>query len=86
MLGNGTQNSKNVRFEEIETILIGLGFEKRQHGTNHAVFKRGRHIVPIPTRPQQVLPVYVKQVIRIIDELEDEMVMSDDDPTDEVVA
>ena len=79
------QNSKNVRFGEIETILIGLGFEKRQKGTSHAVFKLGGHQVTVPFRQQHVLPVYVEEVIRIIDALEGEMDISEDDSTDAVV-
>ena len=73
------QNPKNVRFEKIESILVGLGFNMRQEGTNHVVFTYGRHRVTIPARPQQVLPVYVKQVIQIIDALEDEMDISGGD-------
>jgi hypothetical protein len=73
------QNPKNVRFEKIESILVGLGFNRRQEGTNHVVFTYGRYRVLIPARPQQVLPVYVKQVIQIIDALEDESDISNGD-------
>ena len=32
-------NPSHVRFEEIENLLLRLGFNKRQKGTSHAVFR-----------------------------------------------
>lgn len=32
------QNPKHVRFEDVEIILLSLGFTKRQDGTSHATF------------------------------------------------
>jgi len=43
------QNPKNVRFDDIDTLLSGLGFEKRQRGS-HVTFSQkacGRITVPI---------------------------------------
>ncbi len=71
------QNSKNVRFEEIESILIGIGFTKRQDGTSHAVFTYGRHRLTIPHRKPFVLSVYVKQVLAEIDKIDLEEAESD---------
>jgi len=57
------QNPKHVRFEDIETILLGLGFSKRQESTSHAVFIYGVHriIVPKPHGDPFVKEVYVKK-------------------------
>ncbi|MBI5841501.1 MAG: toxin HicA [Chloroflexi bacterium] len=44
------QNPKHVRFEEIERVLLRLGFKKRQDGTSHAVFTLGKHIINVPKR------------------------------------
>jgi len=52
------QNPKNVRFEEIETILSRLGFVKRQEGTSHVLFKLGQHIINVPKRKPFVKPIY----------------------------
>ncbi len=65
------QNPKNIRFEEIETILIGLGFSKRQHGTSHATFTCGKLIITVPRQKPFVKPVYVKLLLEILDELDD---------------
>ncbi len=66
------QNPKNVRFEEIDTLLGGLGFEKRQRGTSHAVYTiSGQRPLTIPFRTPFILPVYVKQVLQVLDELDD---------------
>ena len=66
------QNPKNVRFEEIDTLLCGLGFEKRQRGTSHVTYTiPGRHPLTIPFRKPFILPVYVKQILQLLDELDD---------------
>jgi hypothetical protein len=45
------QNPKNVRFEEIDTLLCGLGFEKRQRGTSHATYTiPGKYTLTIPSQ------------------------------------
>ena len=66
------ENPKNVRFEEMDTILLGLGFEKRQRGTSHVVYiLKGKGRITIPFRQPFILAVYVKEVIKLIDELDD---------------
>lgn len=64
------QNPKNVRFEEIESILIGIGFTRRQEGTSHAIFTYGKHRLTVPHRKPFVLPVYVKQILEEIDKID----------------
>jgi hypothetical protein len=69
------QNPKHVRFEELETILLRLGFKKRQDGTSHAIFIFGRHIINVPKRKPFVKPFYVGLVLKALDtisELEDD--------------
>jgi hypothetical protein len=51
------QNPKNVRFEDIDKLLLSFGFEKRQKGS-HA------------TRKPFILPVYVKEVLILLDEMD----------------
>ena len=69
------QNPKHVRFEELESILQGLGFKKRQDGTSHAMFILGNHIVNIPKRKPFVKTKYVALALEALDaikELEEE--------------
>ena len=66
------QNPKHVRFEELETILLRLGFQKRQDGTSHALFKFVSHIVNVPKRKPFVKPKYVLLVLKVLDELSQE--------------
>jgi len=69
------QNPKHVRFEELETILLRLGFEKRQDGTSHAIFILDGHIINVPKRKPFVKPFYVGLVLKALDaisELEDD--------------
>lgn len=65
------QNPKHVRFEEIERILLGLGFKKRQDGTSHAMFVLGKHILNIPKRKPFVKPKYIGLVLEVLDNMED---------------
>jgi hypothetical protein len=53
------QNPKHVRFEELETVLLRLGFQKRQAGTSHAMFTFGNHIINVPKRKPFVKPISV---------------------------
>jgi predicted RNA binding protein YcfA (HicA-like mRNA interferase family) len=62
------KNDKNVRFDEIDRLLIGLGFERRSSGS-HFVYRMEKIQITIPQRKPFILPVYVKNVLRIIDEL-----------------
>ncbi len=69
------QNPRHVRFEELEAILLWLGFTKRQDGTSHAMFIFGKHIVNIPKRKPFVKPKYVELALEALDaikELEEE--------------
>ncbi len=62
------KNDKNVRFDEIDGLLINLGFERRSSGS-HFVYRMQKIQITIPMRKPFILPVYVKNVLRIIDEL-----------------
>lgn len=64
------QNPQSVRPEEMDALLLSLGFVKRQKGS-HAVYKFGRHIQTIPYRKPFLLPIYVKQVLSMLDEMID---------------
>ena len=66
------QNPKNVRFDDIVTILLGLGFKKRQDGTSHARFTLGKYIIDVPRRKQFVKEVYVKLLLRLLDKIENQ--------------
>ncbi len=66
------RNSKNVRFEEIDSILIGLGCEKRMKGS-HAIYTYpGQHPITVPHRIPYILPIYVKMIIELIDQIDDD--------------
>jgi len=61
------QNPKNVRFSEIESLLLGLGFTMRQKGTSHTYFTLGAHIVGVPVRKPFVKKVYVELMLEELD-------------------
>ena len=63
-------NPRSIRFDEIETLLLSLGFVKRQKGSSHAVFTLGSHQVVVPYRKPTVKPVYVQLILALLDEIE----------------
>lgn len=63
------QNPKNVRYEELEGVLLYLG-KKRRGGGSHAVFSYpGCEPLTIPIKKPFLKQAYVRQAIRAIDEL-----------------
>ncbi len=63
-------NPKNIRLEDLDALLLGLGFIKRQRGTSHAVYTLGVHRITVPHRKPFIKPVYVKMVLAVLDQLE----------------
>lgn len=66
------QNPQSVRFEEIETILEGLGFKRRQKGS-HVVFSMGKFRTTVPIKKPFVKRTYVEDVLKLLDELLNEL-------------
>lgn len=64
------QNPKNVRFEDIDQLLLSLGFEKRQKGSHATYILKGQGRITVPFRKPFILPVYVKAVLGLLDEMD----------------
>lgn len=73
------QNKKNVRFHELETILIGLGFEREVGNGSHNNFVLGTTIIPIPYRKPFLKPNYIVLALEAIDKIK-ELEADEDDP------
>lgn len=65
------QNPRNVRFEDLATVLLSLGFEMKEGGKgSHAVFKLpGKHPLTVPRKKPFIKPIYVKLALELIDTL-----------------
>ena len=61
LLAKIRQNPKNVRYEDVELVLIRLGFQMRQGSTSHVVFtlEAYRILVPRPHGSPFVGEVYI---------------------------
>ena len=60
-------NPKNVRFEELDKILVNAEYERTQprRGSSHFIYRKlGREPITIPYRKPFVHEVYVQKVIR----------------------
>ena len=66
-------NPKSVRFSELEGLLLQFGFELVRIKGSHHFFERTRgsyrDIVVVPVHGNHVKPVYVKDVLEILDSL-----------------
>jgi hypothetical protein len=69
LLAKIRQNPKHVRFDDLEKILLALGFDRRQPGSSHVTFTLGKHIITIPLKKPFVKPHYVHLVIDFLDSL-----------------
>lgn len=63
------QNPKHVRYEEIESIMLHLGFEKRQRGDHITFTLPGQPPLTVPIRKPFVKPTYVKLLIELLVEM-----------------
>ena len=62
-------NPKQVRFEELDRILINEGFNKRQPGggSSHYIYSKGRIRLTVPFRKPYILEAYVKLAIKALE-------------------
>ncbi|CUS03630.2 YcfA-like protein [Candidatus Promineifilum breve] len=67
-------NPKNVRFEELDQLLLEFGFKRRQprSGSSHFIYIRGQLRLTIPMNRPHLREVYVKSVVKLLDEIENE--------------
>ncbi len=63
------QNPKNVRFKDIDKLLLSLGFEKRQRGSHATYVLKNQGRITVPFRKPFILPIYVKEVLKLLDEM-----------------
>jgi predicted RNA binding protein YcfA (HicA-like mRNA interferase family) len=63
------QNPRNVRFEELEGILLGLGFTERMGKGSHVSFSLEGNVLIIPKQKPQLREVYIKLVLEKLDEM-----------------
>jgi len=65
------QNPHHVSFEDLEKILLYLGFIRRKSKGSHRTYTLGRHIIRIPVRKPFLKPIYVKLALRELDEIKE---------------
>jgi predicted RNA binding protein YcfA (HicA-like mRNA interferase family) len=66
------QNQNNVRFTEVDAVLLNFGFRKRQRGS-HAVYTYENHELTVPVRLPFILPVYVRRLLAVLDAIQADM-------------
>ncbi|MBP8950465.1 MAG: hypothetical protein KBG73_16595 [Candidatus Promineofilum sp.] len=67
-------NPLNVRFEELDRLLVDYGFQRRQPGggSSHYIYVRGGTRITIPMNRPHLKAIYVKQVVKLLEEIDNE--------------
>ncbi|GAW93293.1 toxin HicA [Calderihabitans maritimus] len=68
-------NPKQVRFKELDRILIRYGFSRRQPrgGSSHYIYTKGTVRLVVPYRQPHIKSVYVERAIKILEgEIDDD--------------
>ncbi|HWQ73217.1 MAG TPA: hypothetical protein VN370_12960, partial [Desulfitobacteriaceae bacterium] len=63
------KNPKQVRFEELDKILLHYGFNRRQpsRGSSHYSYFKGTKLITIPFRQPHIKSIYVEQAIELLE-------------------
>lgn len=63
--------NKNIRFAEVENLLLRLGFKETLRGSSHAIFRHPNLRDHVTIKKQEYIAIYlVEDIIKILDELE----------------
>jgi len=79
------QNPKNVRPNELDTVLLAAGFMARHQGTSHKVYSYGSYVLPVPQRKPFLLPIYVTQALALLDAISADEAAVDNGDSDAAV-
>jgi len=62
-------NPRQVRFDELDKILLEEGFKRRKPGggSSHYIYTKGNVRLTVPYRKPHILEVYVKRAIEAIE-------------------
>lgn len=63
-------NPRNVRFDDLDTLLRRFGFVARQRGS-HVTYSRESHRLTVPINRPFLKPVYVRLVIELLESIEE---------------
>jgi len=67
-------NPKVVAFNDLDSVLTGYGFDCRspRSGSSHHIYTLGRHQISVPFRRPYVKEIYVRHVLEILAQIDEE--------------
>ena len=68
LLARLTNNPKDVRFDNLRTLLLDEGFQLERVTGSHHIFSTPDITFAIPVHANRVKSVYVKRVLKLIDQ------------------
>ena len=63
-----TNNPKDARFDDLRTLLLYEGFQLERITGSHHIFSTPHITIAIPVHANRVKSVYVKRVIKLIEQ------------------
>ena len=69
LLNRMRSNPKGIHPEEIDSLLVYCGFEKRRSGKNHCVYRLGEEVLVVNFHRDYVHFKSVKEILVLLDEL-----------------
>ena len=66
-------NPQKIRFEEVDKVLLSTGFTKRQprRGSSHFTYTLNDIMITIPYKKPYIKSRYIKEVVDLLDKLDD---------------
>ena len=73
-------NPKVVSFNDLDSLLNSYGFKRRtpRSGSSHHIYTLGRHQISVPYRRPYVKEVYVRHVLEILAQIDEERGATED--------
>ncbi len=72
-------NPRNVRPDDLDTVMRGAGFTVRQRGTSHKYYTDGTRSLSVPQHIPHLKPEYVEQALDLLDEAQTDQDDEEDD-------
>ncbi len=66
-------NPQKIRFEEVDKVLLSTGFTKRQprRGSSHFTYTLNDIMITIPYKKPYIKSRYIKEIVDLLDKLDD---------------
>jgi hypothetical protein len=74
------QSPRQVRFEDLDALLLAYGFQVRKpgRGGSHLFYHRGRHLLSVPKRRPHLKEYVVRRALAMLQDIDAEEAREDE--------